>query len=1186
MKTWKKVSLIIAACLILMVAFMIFILPGIVKERAIREVASATGRKLSIGRIAINPFTWTAEVDKVRLSEKGKDATFVSFSSARVSVSPSSIFRFAPVASEFRIVSPYVHLERTAPNIFNFSDLLQRKEAGKAGISGKKQPGKGAQFALNNIIITNGSIDFHDKAVSGEKFHTVRRIDLSLPFVGNMPYMASRYVTPSLKAVVNGAPFKVDGKLKVYPELAEASIDMNLKDLNLPYYQAYLPVTLPVSADKGMLTTALNIRYQVAAKSRPELILSGSAHLDDIFLRDRTGSSVFALKRGEVKIRQAKVLAEEFNLSSITTEGLEVYLSRDRRGTWNHQRLAGGKPSRPSERKSMVSIDTVRMRGGSLHFTDLLPPGIFKTDLRDINIDLDGFTTAPGKKAIYAFSTESGRGEKLAAKGEFSLNPLFAVSSLELNSLALESYHPYLDAFLRNPVRGWFDLKTELSFSAENGLKAEKTDAQLRQISASFGKDEGIRLKSVALKGGDLRFGEKKLIVDAVSVSNGDLRFSRNDKGTFSFENLFRAGAAPKHTGKVEGKGKAPGAPFRYLIKKINGDRLNVVFADGMKEDRPIFRVRGIRMGVNGFSGPTKPSPFSFSAGYGKAASMKGNGSFRGEPLLLAGDFTVRRLPLVDFEPYLPENVTVTLADGTVDTRINLRLEKKKNDFTGTFRGELGVRSFYCLDGDGNDLLKWESLQIDRISGGIGPFSLSIDDIALDNFYSRIVVDKNGTLNLQQLVATEEDEKPEHKTAAPAADPPAGAAPASPPTSGRGAVRIDSITMQGGILSFTDHHLKDEYSSTFYNLGGRISGLSSEENRFADVDLRGNLQNLSPLTITGKINPLRDDLFIDLKVSFKDIEISPFTPYSGTYLGYTVEKGKLYLDLKYRIEKKKLDSENKIFIDQFTFGGKVESDKATKLPVRLAVALLKDRKGEIHLDLPVTGQTDDPQFSVWRVVLKILKNLLAKAATSPFTLLSSMFGGNEDFSCVTFPYGSAEIPPAEREKLLKLATALRDRPGLKTEISGYAAKELDAEGYRNELLRKKMKTERFLDLTRAKKNQPGDSPDTMTIGADEYSKYLKAVYKKEKFPKPRTIIGTVKDIPDEEKKKLILAHTVVTDESLHGLARDRAAAVANFLVKEGKVDSARLFQKSRDVFKPPVKEGEPASRVEFGAAAE
>ena len=403
---------------------------------------------------------------------------------------------------------------------------------------------------------------------------------------------------------------------------------------------------------------------------------------------------------------------------------------------------------------------------------------------------------------------------------------------------------------------------------------------------------------------------------------------------------------------------------------------------------------------------------------------------------------------------------------------------------------------------------------------------------------------------------------------------------------GKGTIRIDTVTLQDGTIAFVDRHTQPEYSSSMVNLGGRISGLTSEANKLADVDLRGNLENQSPLRITGRINPLRDDLFVDLKVSFTDIELSPLTPYAGTFLGYTVEKGKLYLDLTYHIENKKLDSVNKLFLDQFTFGKKVESDRATSLPVRLAVALLKDRKGEVHLDLPVSGRIDDPKFSVWQVVLQMLKNLLAKAATSPLALLQSAFGGKEDFSSVGFASGSARLSDAEQAKLRKLAQAIHDRPALKLEVTGFVDRERDPEGYRSEVLLRKMKSEKFLALVKEKKNLEGQSAETMAILPQEQSTWLKAVYRKEKFPKPRNIIGFAKDIPDDEMRKLILTHTVVSNEELQNLARDRAVAVRNFLVDEGKLTPERIFEKKGDIFKAPGREEERVSRVEFGVAVQ
>ena len=146
------------------------------------------------------------------------------------------------------------------------------------------------------------------------------------------------------------------------------------------------------------------------------------------------------------------------------------------------------------------------------------------------------------------------------------------------------------------------------------------------------------------------------------------------------------------------------------------------------------------------------------------------------------------------------------------------------------------------------------------------------------------------------------------------------------------------------------------------------------------------------------------------------MDLSPVTPYSGRYAGYTIEKGKLSLSLQYLIVKKKLDAQNRVFLDQLTLGDKVDSPDATKLPVKLAIALLKNRKGEIDLNLPLSGQIDDPKFSLGRIIIKILVNILVKAATSPFALLGALFGGGEELSYVDFDYGSFDINEPADEK--------------------------------------------------------------------------------------------------------------------------------------------------------------------------
>jgi hypothetical protein len=318
---------------------------------------------------------------------------------------------------------------------------------------------------------------------------------------------------------------------------------------------------------------------------------------------------------------------------------------------------------------------------------------------------------------------------------------------------------------------------------------------------------------------------------------------------------------------------------------------------------------------------------------------------------------------------------------------------------------------------------------------------------------------------------------------------------------------------------------------------------------------------------------------VDLRARFNDMELSPMTPYSGKFVGYTIEKGKLSFDLKYLINKRKLDSQNYIFLDQFTLGDRVESPKATKLPVKLAIALLKDRKGEIKLDIPVTGSLDDPKFSVWGIILKVLMNLIAKAATAPFSLLGALFGGGEELSYVEFDYGSTVITEQNMKKIDTLVKALHDRPALKLDIEGHVDLEKDKEGLIQYLFNKKIKAQKLNEMV--KKGQPAVPVDDVKIEPPEYEKYLKMAYKEEKFPKPKNILGMAKDLPAPEMEKLMLTHIEIKEGDLRNLASQRAMKVKDAVLKSGQVEPERIFILEPKSLGPEKKEKLKDSRVDF-----
>ena len=363
------------------------------------------------------------------------------------------------------------------------------------------------------------------------------------------------------------------------------------------------------------------------------------------------------------------------------------------------------------------------------------------------------------------------------------------------------------------------------------------------------------------------------------------------------------------------------------------------------------------------------------------------------------------------------------------------------------------------------------------------------------------------------------------------------------------------------------------------NLTGSVTGLSSKEFSRADVALKGNLGYGSPIDITGKINPLGKDLYADIKVSFQDIELSPLTPYSNKFLGYPITKGKLNFNVSYLIDKRKLDSENKVLINQLTFGDKVESPNAIKAPVTLAVSLLTDRKGQINLDIPVSGSLDDPKFSIWPIVWQVIVNLITKAVTSPFALLSSLTGGGEELSFIEFDYGSAAVTDDGQKKINMIGKALNERPNIKLDIEGYVDADKDKAELKRAEFNRQINAQKLKEML-AKGEQPVAFAQ-IKLSAQEYDKYLKQAYRAATFSKPRNILGMQKDLPPAEMEKLMMANIEITDSDLRQLAAKRAQNVRELILKSGDIAADRIFIVEPKTLVPEKKEKVKNSRVNF-----
>ena len=1221
MSSRKRAALTVTGIIGALLLFAAFVLPPIVRSQAVKAIEAETGRKANIEKISISPLTLTITVNGLSM-ESREGGPFISVARVRCSLGLASVYRRALILSEVSIDSPSISFARLSANNYNFNDIIELQKA-------KPKPEKKSKgeflFSINNISLTNGSLDFDDRAVVGGRKHTIRSMEITLPFISNISYLVEKYTEPHLSAIVNGAPFSFNGKSKPLSKSMETSVHIDLKQLSLPEYIAYFPVRPPADLISGRLTVSTDVTYTVSQDNKPELGVKGEISLAGIALNMRGGQPLIRLPNLLVKASNLELFARRFFFDEIAADGLELFISRSQKGEWMYSQLLTPPPKNGKKRETaratgpevnrkagqlLLQVAAFTLSNGSVHFSDAQPTGGFKSEISQIDASVTNFTTATDKRAEYELSMMLDNEATFSVDGSFSLTPLSATISSELSGLKIQRGWPYLSNFLTSPVKGTIDISSEASYNKDKGVTVEKGHLLASGISASYGEKERLDLSSFEITNAGFSQSGNSVEVGEIRLAKGDMSLSREVDGTVSILSLLRkprsstASAttkSPKQTLQQAAPAPVsasrdiqPPKEFSFRLRKLLIDRFNTTFTDKTIHDKPRFTLTDTSLSLSELNWPRfKPAAVRFSSTFNKATPLRASGEITPLPFRYKGSFSVGRLPLRDFEAYFPSNVNVFILGGYADTDMVVDISLKEGKPSGNFKGNAGVRSFHAIDTIAEeDLLKWESLQFDEIQGYLDPFSLNLRQIALNGVYSRIIVRKDGTLNLQNLVEKQEEgtgvkgqetgskglEKSVQENNSQLSEPQSAAAPS------KRNISIEVLTIQDGTIFFTDNHLSKLFATTFYNLGGRVSGLSSEYSKFADVELRGNLENHSPLQITGQINPLRGDLFVDMKASFHDIELSPITPYSGTFLGYTVEKGKLFLDLKYHIDKKQLNSENKVFIDQFTLGEKVESDKATSLPVKLGLALLKDRNGEIHLDLPVTGRTDDPKFSIWGVVWQVVKNLLVKAVTSPFSLLSSMFGGgSQDFSAVMFTAGSTLLSEPEEAKLSALAKALIERPALKVELKGFVDREKDTEGYRNELMARKLKNEKFLALGKEGTLNGDTKMEKIQVLPEEYEKYLTAVYKKEKFPKPRNFLGFIKDIPPEEMKKLIITNTLVGDDELTALAQERVVAVKNFLVTKGNVPAERVFQKNENVFKQPDKETASRCRVELNA---
>lgn len=1183
----RKALLWIGSGILLFWAAGFLLMPYVVKPLLVSALAEKFHRPVTIREIRINPVYLSARITGFAMNEPDGKGPFFGFEELYINLQTASLLRRAPVIEEIALKAPYLNVARNTDFSYNFADIL--KELMKPSESP-------ARYSVNNIQVTGGRIEFDDRPKHAK--HTVSDLDLSIPFISNLSYATDIYVKPALAAKINGAPLRLAGQSKPFSTSRETSVQLNLADLDLPPYMDYVPVRLNFGVASAKLDAKLAVSFVQQADKGPAVLVSGNATLKAVSLTWAKDRPLLLFPLLAVDIRSADILRKQISLRSVQLQQPELHIQREKGGALDLAALipVDAGPTTAAAAKNAkeppldLDIAQIKLIGGMVDFADDAAQP-FRTRLQEINLLVRDFTTAPGKPATVEASLATDAGETVKNSGQVTLAPLVAEGLAEVAHIDLKRYAPYYRDKVRFDIeQGTLDLSARYRFGGDqltlSQLSAMLSALRLKQRGEKTGF---LNITHLALKDGELDPAKHTLTVGELSTTKSSLLVKRSKNGAINLANLTAPSAKPK---SAAGHGKD--GLWQIALRKLEVTDCTVKFVDATPERPVTLLADAIKISAEDFS--TRKNAKGKLAVWlriNKTGTLSARGTAGINPAAANLRLDAKALVLVPLAPYFAEKINVTVTDGAVSAKGAMQFATTASGaLKASFNGDARVDRLATIDKEeSEDFLKWKSLQLRHMSAATHPaLRVKIDEIALTDFYSRLIVQSNGTINVQDILVKSEQEKAaeaaasetQSKPAIVAAQPPSAALPA-PPSAGKPQIIIAKVSLQNGQVNFNDRFVQPNYSANITNLGGTVIGLSSDSNILADVALKGRVDNQGQLDIDGKVNPLSGNLFLDLLAKLTDFELSPLTPYSSKYAGYGIQKGKLSFDVKYHIENRKLSAENHLFLNQLTFGDKVESPTATKLPVLLAVALLKDRKGNIDINLPIAGSLDDPKFSLGGIIIKVIVNLVVKAVTAPFALIGSLFGGGEELSYLEFDYGSTTIGGSGETKLKNLAKALHDRPGLKLDIAGHADPVNDAEGLKQRALEHKIKAQKANELV--KKGQSVASVDEVAIEAAEYAKYLTAAYKREKIPgKPRNLIGMAKELPVPEMEKLMLGNIAVSSNDLHELANRRALEAKEYLVKTGPVESERIYIVAAGAPKPE-QEKLKSARVDFTLGA-
>jgi uncharacterized protein involved in outer membrane biogenesis len=953
----------------------------------------------------------------------------------------------------------------------------------------------------------------------------------------------------------------------------------------------------------------------------------------EVALPDADGSPMLALRRLFVDFEVSSIWERAFVFRDVTLEGPDARLVIRPDGSVNLADLASKESEPPPEEDAGIPslwLQSLVVDDGRIGFTDRARPTPFVRSFEPVKFALKDFRTTP-EGGDFRLSASTERVEHFEWKGRVSLAPVIgSEGSFSIRGLRAPGVAEYLGEALPFGISsGSIEIGGTYRVSLGDSLTLA---ADLPSIAAS---DLGLRARGAdvdwvqipSLAVSDVKLALPDQVVSLASVVVSGLRAQAwlAPDGSVNLASLFAPSgvassgpdgvtpvaatpaepappAAPASpAGPASGPG-SPDAPWNVTVANVEVRDASIDLEDRKIAPGTKFAVVPVNLKVTGASlDLSKPVPVTVDAVINGHASVRADGTVTPQPLAADLKLSLERARMQILQPYILPLADLTITGGLLAVAGQARLAPPEAAGPEiAFSGDVAVDGFASIDNAlREDLVNFRMLQLKKLRYEMGPDAVSIDQVRIDQPYARVIISEEQVINIAAVLDPRGTAAAlEARRAQAAAETPAdkrrkererkeaqkretkarnarGAPPPQPqePLPAEAMpIRIREVRVASGTMDFTDHFVEPDFSAKVLDLGGSMTGLSSDPASRAKVDFKGNVGEFSPVSIVGEVQPFAFDRYTDIAMRFENISLPIFNPYSGRLAGYNISKGKLTTDLHYVIEDRKLDADHKIRIDQLEWGEASAAKGEATLPVKFATSLLKDRHGVIDLDVPVTGTLDDPKFRIGPIVWQIIKNLIVKAVTAPFALLGALFEGAEQAQFVDFAPGDAALDATTTGRLAALGKSLVEKPEIKLDVPIGTNPELDRPVLAERNYQQQVAQAMAAKLAKDEAASPA-LPPFDALSPEQKIEVLTKVVKRQtgaapQIPEPaappegtsrRDARALREQATIDYLEKQARGGVTVSDADLARLAEDRAGAIQHALLTDTGLDPTRVF---------------------------